>query len=321
MKRRRNTLAQPDMGTVYGAVEPVLGEMERFRRGHLLFLLVIVPLISVPAGIFSGMYALGLFKSAMSGYVACAVCGMLVATTIYRIFDRDYRRRCKRRFNRKFAKLMDMRYEPMGTFNIGALHPHYILPAFARGLTEDSLTFIHNGRKIEMQEVIFTPSVAMDVHMFNPKTFAGKRGLIIKIPSRRTFDVHTVVVPKRFVASDRNRARFMGLRNYERAPFGNRRFSEKYYVMSMASDEAHLVFDPAFIERVLAFEKAVGARSLSFSFLDRQILVYADHAHDFLEAGHLLEPISFAHADKIISELQALTRLIDTLELNQFVGV
>jgi hypothetical protein len=321
MRTRASAAPLVDMGDIYRALDPVLEAIERHRRGHLWFLLLAVPVICIPAAIGFGAWTLVETRSieiACIGGIGAAIAG---AIGIYRLLENDYRHVCKRRFNSRLAAALNLKYLPRGSFNMTELHPHYIFPSYARALPEDNISFVHNKRRVEIQEVIFNQSPSDTNHLFNPFRFTGKRGLIIKVPSRRPFAVHTVVVPKRFVASDRGRARFMGLQNYERAPFGNRQFSKKYYVMSMASDEAHLIFDPAFIERIFEFEKSIGARSLSFSFRQDDIMIYADHAHDFLEAGHLLEPISFAHADKIIHELQALTGLIDALELNAFVGV
>jgi hypothetical protein len=320
-----------DLGPLYAAVEPVIDDIERFRRGHLIFFVVCLVFLAVPAflvGAFAAVIELGKASVAVFeeygmrttivggviGYVFFVIC-------TYGMLDRDYRRRCKRKFNRRLTEALGLRYSPGGTFNPGSLYPHYVLPPYARAIPEDSVTFFHNKRKVEIQEARFLRTRTEESHIFNPGGHYGRRGLMIRIWSRRLFAVHTLVVPKRWIASDRDRARFMGLQDYERVPFGNRRFSRKYYVMSKASDEAHFVFDPAFIERILAFEQALGAKSLSLSFMNDEIVFFADHGHDFMEAGHLMRPVTLASVDRIVSDLRQLTDIIDYLELNPYTGV
>jgi hypothetical protein len=310
-----------DTAPLYRTLEPVIAAIERYRRGHLLFMLGAVPLLAVPAGALSSYLATFVFPPGQGVMVAGIVTALVVALTVWRIFDRDYRRHCKRKFNRRIAAAFGFRYEPLGTFNVAEMYPHYILPPFVRCLTEDSIAFFHNERLVEMQEAIFTQGHLFEHHVFNPLTLGGKRGLVIRIAARRAFPVHTVVVPRRAIASDRDRLRFRGLSRYERAPFGNRQFSEKYYVMSVESREAHMIFDPAFIERLLAFEKALNARSLSISFRGSEIAIYADHAHDFLEAGNLLRPVTLRRVDAILEDARLLTGMIDALALNVYTGV
>lgn len=319
--RRHTRLDNPDREKLYATLEPIIIALERYRRGHIIFMLLMAVLFVPATGYLTKFLGFLFFGSGFPADVAGIVAAAMVMLVLYRIFDRDYRRMCKRRFNRQFAKALDIAYEPMGTFLTDDLDDHFILPGHARGLPQDSLTVIHNGRKIRMQEIIFTRADAFDVNILNPLTFGGPRGLVIRVPTRRHIKRHTLVVPRRAVASDRDKLRYPGLHYYERAPFGNRRFSEKYYVMSEDALEAHIVFDPAFIERVLTFEKETGARALYFSFFRDEIIIFADHAHDFLEAGHLLRPVTLARAENIITDLQTLAALIDSLELNEFTGV
>lgn len=323
------SLDTPDLSAIYRALDPIIDGLNRHRRWNIAFFIILSALAAPWGGIAAaatllyltnGHIALLPFGTAIL-HITVIVAGMTTALAIYRLADRDYRRFCKRRYNREFAKILRMRYDPLGSFFVEGLSSHYVLPPFKRCLTEDSLEFRHKGRRIRMQEVIFTRVPIDEVHIFNPQSFSGRRGIVICVPSRRLLTRHIVVVPQRWIASDRDRLRFPGLHYYERAPFGNRKFSDKYYVMTENPVTAHLVFDPAFIERVLAFEKIVGARSLSFSFRRDEIVIYADHAHNFLEVGHLFQRPRLDRAKQIIDELRTLTSLIDALELNDFTGV
>ena len=320
-------LDNPDLGAIYKALDPLIDALERHRRWNIGFMIVFATITAPFAGLWTSAYTLAnmpmiypglsLIIGAIAGLGGAVIC----AGGAYRIADRDYRRFCKRRYNREFARIMHMRYEPLGSFFVNELYPHYVLPDFSRCLAEDSLTFRHKGRQIRMQEVVFQRIRSKDITVFNADAYGGKRGLVMRIPSRRYFKHHVVVVPRRWVASDRDKNRFVGLRHYERTPFGNRQFSDKYYVMTEKPMDAHLVFDPAFIERVLDFEKKVGARFLSFSFRQDEIVIFADHAHNFLEAGHLFARPRLEYAAQIIDELRLLTSLVDALELNEFTGV
>lgn len=311
-----------DRGALYRAVDPVLDDIERHRRGHLLFMIPAIIVLGVPAAVGTALYVAVEGRSFELGVIAGFIMFLFTAYGVFKVLDRDYRRVCKRRFNARLAAAMGMDYKPQGAnVKIGDLHPDYILPAYARAVPEDALIFTHKKRRIIVQEVVFHQTGSRENHLFNPLSFHGTRGLLVIIPSRRIFEAHTVVVPRRLFGSDRNRARFMGLENYEYTPFGNLAFKRKYYVMSTAGDYAHFVFDPAFIERVMAFEEVCGARSLSLSFRKGQILIYADHAHDFLETGSMWRRLDLSLADRITAEVQILTGLIDALEINPHVGV
>jgi hypothetical protein len=323
------SLDNPDLGAIYKALDPIIDELERHRRWNIIFMIPVALIVAPIVGIYTTLYIFSHITITEELFLLSGILSLFIGLggailslfTVYRFFDRDYRRFCKRRYNREFARILRMRYEPLGSFFVNELYPHYVLPTFSRCLTEDSLTFRHKGRQIRMQEVIFTRAGINDTHFFNPQSLTGKRGLIIRIPSRRYFKNHVLVVPQRWAASDRDRLRFIGLYHYERAPFGNPQFNDKYYVMTENPMDAHLVFDPAFIERVLAFEKKVGARFLSFSFRRDEIVVFADHPHNFLEAGHLFARPRLEYAAQIIDELRLLTSLVDALELNEFTGV
>lgn len=311
-----------DRGVIYRAVDPLFAEIERRRRGHMWFFIIAGPLVSGVAGVAAAAYTL----TQVDGFLIAALGGgAMFLTTLYgfyRVLDRDYRMMCKRQFNRRLAEAMGLDYRPRGAgLRLGDFHPDFILPPYARAVPEDALSFPHNGRRITVQEVVFHKTRSAESHLFNPRSFHGKRGLLILVPANRTFEAHTVVVPRRQFRSDRNRARFMGLRNYEYTPFGNLAFRDRYYVMSTAGDYAHFVFDPAFIERVLAFEKICGARSLSFSFRAGHVLIYADHAHDFMEAGGMMRRLTLERADAMIAEMNALTELIDVLALGPYASV
>lgn len=324
-----STLDNPDLGAIYRALDPLIDGLERHRRWNIAFFLIVSLFAAPGAGIAAVATALYYTEGRLALvpfgpfilFITALAAGITTVLAVYRLADRDYRRFCKRRYNREFARILRMRYDPLGSFFVDELLSHYVLPPFKRCLTEDSLEFRHRGRRIRMQEVIFTRVILDEVHMFNPQSFSGKRGLVVRVPSRRWFNKHVVVVPKRWIASDRDRLRFPGLHYYERAPFGNRKFADKYFVMTQDPVEAHLIFDPAFIERIMAFETAVGARSLSLSFREDGVVIYAHHSHNFLELGHLFQRPRLERARQIIAELQALTALIDSLELNKFTGV
>lgn len=310
----------PRRDELYTRLEPIIDRLERRRRGHLLFTLIVGLAVALLAGLCGAAMAVA-YAGEMAAIPGFAFYALLALTGITVMFDRDFRRSCKRTYNRELARAMKIRYEPMGTFNIGALHHHYIMPPFARGLTEDSLSLRYRGRLIRMQEVVFARHGIFDTHFLRPRGYTGRRGLIILIPARRDFPVHTLALSRRIAANERDRLRFKGMQDYERIPFGNRRFSEKFYVMSFAGDEAHFVLDPALIENILALESALKARSLSISFRDRQIMIYAEHPRNFMEAGSLLRPVNLARAEEIITDIQMLCALVDHLPLNDYVGV
>lgn len=324
-------LKNVDMTNLYSTALPVLEDMDRFRRGSVIFYLCCAVMLVLPA--FLAGWGVAWFLNLqitdmqltkdtynLYGLVIGIITyiGLLIGT--YQILNQDYRKRCKRKFNHRLTKVLGLRYMPFGNFEPGAFYPHYILPPFSRAVAEDHLSFTYEKRKIEIQEARFfyyTP----DKRYFNRPAYHGRRGLMVRVQSRRYFATHTVVVPKRMVASDRDRARFMGLVDYENIPFGNHHFKRKYHVMAENAVNAHMIFDHAFIERIFAFEKALGARSLSFSFMAGEIAFYAEHAHDFLETGNMFTTIDFATVDRILDELRHLTDIIEHLELDEFTGV
>lgn len=306
-------------------LEPHLAHLEKTRRGHLLFTIIvtlILSIVSIPIILllFAGVY---FAPSAESFYLffLVAPAGLTILTMTYIAFDYDFRRKAKKLIVTEITTALNIKYKPLGNFKAGSIYDHYILPDYGRETSEDGLTFKYDGRQVDIQETKFHPPQNTDGAAAFFQNIMPERGLLICVETRKKQAFHTVLLPKRRLRGWVHKQRFLGMRHYHSVPFGIPAIDRNYTILSEKPSEAHFIFDPAFTERILSFEKLLGARNMSLSFKNNKFIIYARYAHNFFEPGHLLNPVTNKTIIKVMSEIIALEEILQALKLNPYVGL
>ncbi|MCB9996533.1 MAG: DUF3137 domain-containing protein [Rhodospirillales bacterium] len=300
------------------AMAPELELLEKKRKGHWLFLLVMIPLTWLVSLPFLYVYVFARTGSLLISVTCCLTGAAVIAVFGYRAFDRDYRRKAKRVFVYKIADLLKMRYKPYGLFPVGQVYDHYIFPSYSRSTTEDGFTFKLEDRKVELQEIQLFRHDKEGGSSFSAVLPMQERGIMIRIETRQKQPFHTLVIPHHY---EHHPDFFRGMRYHQRTPFGNPAFSDRYLVLAQEHTDAHDIFNPAFIETFLAFEKELGASTMCMSVKQGEVVFYARHARDMFEPGTMLRPANTETLRQIFEELGALTALIKILKLNPYVGL
>lgn len=298
--------------------------LNRLRRGDLVFVIIttfILGLVTLP---LSYIAVTSLFISpqdprAFSVIAYLAPVCLFVLTAPYITFDMHFRKRAKRLLFRKIAARFKITYIPNGCFPLPQISDHYILPSYGFHRSEDGLSFVYNARKVEAQESTMYYQRPEDSIV--PLNIRKERGLLIRLNIRKKQDFHTVMLPRKWFGGWLYKNRFLGMGHYQPVPFNNPALKKGYTILSERPADAHYLFDPLFIERVIHFEKLLGARNMTISFQKNECIIYARFAHNFFEPGHLLQPVSEKSVRKVISEIMALEEILEALKLNPYVGI
>ncbi|MCB1562808.1 MAG: DUF3137 domain-containing protein [Alphaproteobacteria bacterium] len=149
----------------------------------------------------------------------------------------------------------------------------------------------------------------------------GLRGVVIRVKLNKSFKHHTVLIPSFLTHGFMKRTFHQKFVAHEEIGLGYGAFRKKYTILSTNPVEAHYIYDPAVIERILRLGEALEARWLEISFKDRECVIYAQYATNFFEIGHLLQPVNILTVERSLAQMQSLQSVLDILELNPLAGL
>jgi hypothetical protein len=296
--------------------------LDKKRKGHLIFLPIMILLSSVFAAPFVDLelsQKLGEPLPLWMAYVAtCIFCTLI----FFPAFDQDYRRKAKRDFMKMMAQSLDLQYRRGGVMALGALSAHGIFPPYTSSKVEEGFKGLYKGFVIELQDFMIKTVRSAERFDFRSLIY-GKtiRGVVIRIGLKKTLKNHTILIPSNmangFLVRNLNKKFFA----HEDTPFSSNQFKESYTVLSTDPSEAHYILDPAVIERVMALKEMMRAQWLEISFRDRELIIYAQYTHNFFEIGSLLSPVNVLTIERALREMNAIKGIVDTLELTPYAGL
>lgn len=302
-----------------------LDRLEQERRGHLLFL-VFAPLLPAVLGVWALWFFLLRFDEAGVGFVLAALvfAGIYLACAVfaYPVFDYDYRKKAKRTFMEIMAGSLGLRYRRGGVIRLGDLYEHHILPPYGVHGVEEGFTARYKDFTAEFQDFKIKPEARLFAFDYRALlSLFGLRGVVIRIRLNKRFRHHTVLIPSFLTHGFMKRRFHEKFFSHEEIRLGYGAFRKNYTLLSTNPVEAHYIYDPAVIERILRLGETLEARWLEISFKDRECVIYAQYGTNFFEIGHLLQPVNILTVERSLAQMQSLQSILDILELNPMAGL
>ncbi len=312
---------------IYNENQDKIDALEKRRRYHLGFLVVtnaILALVLTPVVDLSLAMGLKMDVGKIPFWILFTVIYALLFYFWYLIFDENYRHRAKYEFMQLMAGCMNLRYQHNGVMNLGVLRDHRIMPHALSSTAEEGFKGWYKDFKIEFQDFRIILMPGLGIGRFDYRSllwFFRIRGVAVRIALKKTLEYHTVLMPSFMANGFMKRYLNDHFHAHEVAPFGQRPFKKRYSVLSTDPAEAHYIFDPAVVERIMTLEKIMKAQWLEASFRDKEFVIYAQYAQNFFEIGHLLSPVNVLTIERVLREMNAIKGIIDILELNPYAGL
>lgn len=234
----------------------------------------------------------------------------------FRALNESMRRRAKHILLYPAAAALGLQYRRGGSFPLGELYDHHILPTYGRHATEEGFSGRINGIEIAFQDFHVAPlnRLLRFDYRANMTRFYG---LAMRIRTGRRYPEHTVMMPAAFANGPIKRILHEKFFSHRTVNLVYRRFTRRYAVLSTDQVESRVIFDPAVIERMLLFADALGGGWLEISFKDREIALIVGRTRNLFEPGSLWRPITFSTIDQTLGELAYICDSLTLLDLRE----
>ena len=200
-------------------------------------------------------------------------------------------------------------------FKVVDLKDSGIIPNFTSERTEDYISGIHDGVKIEVFEATL-------------KQKQGKRsvtvftGMFVVLSVHKNFSSKTIIKKDGGAVGNWFGKAIKTFSSLERVKLEDPVFEEKYEVYSDDQIEARFLLTPAFMERLLHLgmipEFRHATNPIECSFYDDKFLLKIPVPHNRFETAHISEPIDFLNdTKKLINEMNEIFQIIKVLKMNQ----
>lgn len=310
--------------TIYKNHESKLALLEKRRIGHVWFLLGL-SLVALVASFLIAAFSIpfiGHFMPPLTFFTVFFVCFAGFLSISYPALDRDYRRKAKHFYMQLMAKSLKLSYRPCGFIKLGSLYEHQILPPYTTHRVEEGFRGKYRDFEIEFQDFRIRPVKRFS--FFDYRSYLkhhSLKGLLIRIHLNKHLNHHTVLIPSFMTHSFMKRTLHKKFKSHEDINFVYRKFKRRYTVLSTQAVEAHYVLDPAVIERIMKLGELLDAKWVEMSFRDREFVIYAQHAKNFFEIGHLLRPVNVLTIEESLLEMKSLREILNVMELNPYAGL
>ncbi len=220
-------------------------------------------------------------------------------------------------FPRIFAFFGDgFSYKSTSNFSARTLRHTEIIPDFDREKYEDDINGHYKGVDIEI----------VDAHLRKWKNSGKKRklktvfkGLIITFQMHKSFKGQTVITKDSGGLGNWLRGK---LSKYDTVRLEDPKFEKIFEVFSSDQVEARYLLTTAFMERLLKLSDTFGSNSIQCCFHGQNLLITLSTYKNFFEPKSVYSKLDFNDdCRSIIAEMSQIFDMIDTLKLNQNIGL
>lgn len=294
-----------------------IDRMEAYRKRHILFLCVLWAIIWSVMGAMAYLFIIKTGGEPML-VLYISIGAFFLSFWSFQIFNNDYRNRLKKTFMDALAKQRGMHYSIVGSFKIGDVYDHHLIPPYDVSHTEDGF----------FGTIKHVPFKLQEVHLENVhKNKDGKetrtevfKGLMIVLELKKFLKFHTIAMPSNPARTWLKTNMSWKTRKFERVGLPAK-FEKTFDVISTNQVESRVIFDPAFMERFLDLCSAVRASAISASFKDDQLFIMAETRKNHFELGHVFKPLSDDDMTLVEEDLNIISDIVDVLKLNPHTGL
>lgn len=195
-----------------------------------------------------------------------------------------------------------------GLFGLGFV----ILSLFLSWLSD----ILNNGAIYVLFLLIYLLGIPLFV-IFKYISQSGFRGVFVEFDMNKNFEGHTFILERALT----NRGIKFERAKFEDVKLEDPSFMQKYEVYSDNQVEARYVLTTAFIERFLNMKMAFKAKYIRASFKDGKIIIAIDAGRDLFQMANLNKDTDANTFTELFDEILSVLELINTLKLNQRIGL
>ena len=147
-------------------------------------------------------------------------------------------------------------------------------------------------------------------------------GIIIEIESKKKFNGQIVIKQdggKLLNASEKRELKKSKLQNIK---LEDPKFEEIFEVYGSDQIEARYLLTTSFMERLIELEGEFYGTEMECAFYDNRLLIMIETGHVMFESDSITKPENFVETSKsILAEMYSINKIIDTLKLDQDIGM
>ena len=191
-----------------------------------------------------------------------------------------------------------------------------ILPSYTSESNEDLITGTYKGVQITLFESELEKESGYGKNRSVQTVF---KGIMIKISMNKTFEGKTIVRKDSGSIGNWLKSKTSTL---ESVRLEDPEFEDEFEVYSNDQVEARYLLTPSFMQRLLDLKKTFGGKKIECSFCNESLLMLISIKRNMFEPGSIHEREDFIDdAKSLLSEMQSIFQIIDTLKLDQNIGL
>lgn len=205
-------------------------------------------------------------------------------------------------------------------WSVASLEESDLFPYFERETLEDHVRGAYKDVPIEMVEAHLTKETGTNK---NKRTVTVFDGVLFLLKPRKAFSGKIVVRRDGGTIANTVRGffkdRFQAL---ETVHLEDPVFEKQFQVYATDQVEARRVLTTSFMQRLLDLASVLGSGKVDCSFFSDRLLIRVETRHDFFAPSSPHEPVDFRKDFRtIVEEMRAVFAIIDTLKLDQDIGL
>ena len=191
-----------------------------------------------------------------------------------------------------------------------------ILPSYTMESNEDLIVGTYKG----LQITLFESELEKDSgHGRNRTVKTVFKGIMIEISMNKNFEGKTIVKTDSGAIGNWLKSKTSTLQTVR---LEDPEFEDQFEVYSNNQVEARYLLTPSFMQRLLDLKTTFGGKKIECSFCNESLLMLISIKRNMFEPGSIHEREDFIDdAKSLLSEMQSIFQIIDTLKLDQNISL
>ena len=220
-------------------------------------------------------------------------------------------------FPKIFSFFGDFVYDQSGMSSVDRFKSSGIIPSYDQEETEDYIGGEYKGVTIRLTEAhLETEHRNHKGNVYYKTVF---KGLFVILSMHKNFKGQTIIKSDKGKFGNWFEDKFNKLENVQ---LEDPDFEKKFEVFSDDQVEARYLLTTSFMERLLKLTALFGEKEIQASFYDDKFLIMIPSCKNRFEAGSIFSPATFEEEiNTILAEMNEIFQIVDTLKLNQNIGL
>lgn len=211
----------------------------------------------------------------------------------------------------------NFQYLEQSPLSVMSMRGSQIIPNYDSEVTENYVSGKYLDVGIELVEGrLYQERRTNDRHRTTVEIF---HGMLILLDVHKKFSGQTIIKKDGGMIGNFFQKNYTSL---DRVKLEDPIFESKFEVYSSDQVESRYLLTTSFMERLVELSNLFGLSSIECSFYNSKLLISVPLNYDLFENSSIFEPATFEQDIKtILSEMQVIFKIIETLKLNQKIGL